>query len=193
MKQLIIFLMVINYIFLNLSFGSNLGLKDIFSKNILISKETGISIDNERIFSDVPAIEIENVIFIPIRFVAEYLDYRVSWNNDEKIVTILKENSKLAFKIGEQEIEMDNKKIKLMDKSIIYKDRAMIPYDLVKNDLQVNLNKTEAKNLKLEEKTKTSWRKENIYVKYLVILCWFFCVLLWLKSIFNMILKAKSE
>ncbi len=190
MKKLIIFFIIVNFLFLNVTFGNKFILKDIFSKYILIDKEKGISIDNEIISPDVPAIEIENIVFIPIRFVAEHLHYKVSWNHDKKIVTIFKGAKKVTFKIGEQEVKVGNRKERLLDRSLIYKDRAMVPYDLVRNELPVDLNTAEAKSIEQQKKVKL--RAENIFVKYLVIVCWFFCILLWLRSIFNMLVKGKQ-
>jgi hypothetical protein len=109
--------------------------RNLLSNNITFDSENGMQINGRKIISDVPPVEIDNIVFIPIRFIAEHFDYKVVWDNVNKTVLISKKDKNMIFKIGDPKLKLDGNLKTMIDKPILYNDRTMVPYNFFKNDL----------------------------------------------------------
>lgn len=105
---------------------------DIYNVNtIIILKKDNKDINvNGAIFKlDSPPIEYEDRIFVPIKFIVEYLGGKISYNSNENKVTIDIENKKIDFwvDIDKKTIMVNNEPI-LIDVAPFTKyDRAYVP------------------------------------------------------------------
>lgn len=69
----------------------------------------------------------ENKTYIPIRDFAEALGFRVNWMKKERTAKLSNLQTTILIPIGEEEISVNDKKIRLDEKSFIEKGRTYIP------------------------------------------------------------------
>lgn len=69
----------------------------------------------------------ENKTYIPIRDFAEALGFRVTWMKKERTARLSNSKDTILIPVGEREISVNDKKIKLDEKSFIEKGRTFIP------------------------------------------------------------------
>ncbi|MGL4450467.1 MAG: stalk domain-containing protein, partial [Sarcina sp.] len=82
----------------------------------------------KKTMSAIPIVK-NNVTFVPVRFIAENLDARVSYDSATKSVWIYDDNQKLGIKmfIGEVEATVGNKPYKLLEAPYIANGSTMLP------------------------------------------------------------------
>ena len=85
-----------------------------------------------------PYIDKNNRTMVPLRFISEALNANVSWNSDNKEVTINANDTTATLKIGSNQITV-NDKVKTIDSvAVIINNRTMIPLRAISETLGWN-------------------------------------------------------
>jgi len=100
-----------------------------------------IVLDEEEVISEVileedMVIHKDDLILIPLRYVAEGLGYEVTWNNDTRTVEILKGTHWSLLTIGENNYNFAKMIVKLEKEPIIINSRTFVPISFVEKILQ---------------------------------------------------------
>lgn len=90
-----------------------------------------IWIDDFYIMSDVHPFVENSRTFVPIRFIAEELGYKVDWNLDRREVSIESNESEAILKIGAKEVLINGETIYLDLPAQLKKERTFVPFRLV--------------------------------------------------------------
>lgn len=93
--------------------------------------EIGLYINNQKISSDTPPILIENRTLVPVRVIAEHLNYNVEWNPDIQTIVLTPNSDKdpaLVLKIGEASMLLNyNEQVPLELAPQIINNRTYLP------------------------------------------------------------------
>ncbi len=105
-------------------------------KNINV-KKINILINGQPIDSDVPPVLYKERTLVPIRFVAQHLNAKISWSQEKYEATIETENKKIVLKIDSSEVMINGKKTKLPYNvpAKLINDRTMVPLRFVSEAL----------------------------------------------------------
>ena len=103
-------------------------------------------------FPDVlPYVNEDNRTLVPIRFVSEALGCKVIWEGTNELVTIIKGDTRILFRIGENTSIVNNSKVdtkKEFDtKAVLKSDRTMVPLRFISETLGVGVSWDEANNI----------------------------------------------
>lgn len=87
-----------------------------------------IYIDGERIYPDSAPMIIDGRTLVPIRAIAEKMDYDVEWNEETREVSLNSKTASIVFKIGSEEVFKNQiEKITLDVSAVIIRSRAYLP------------------------------------------------------------------
>lgn len=89
---------------------------------------------------DVDPILRENRAYIPVRYFAEALDFKVEWIESQRRAKLTNSETTLLIPIGVKEVFLNDKKIILDEKSFIEKGRIFLPLRAVAEILSQNVN-----------------------------------------------------
>lgn len=87
----------------------------------------GIIINDHIVYSDVEPYIKNDRTCVPIRFIAEELGYKVSWNSDERKVTMTNGSTEVELKIDSDQMLVNDKAIKIDAPAEITEDRTFVP------------------------------------------------------------------
>ena len=85
--------------------------------------------------NDVAPLIKDDRAYLPARFVAENLDAEVYWDDTTKTVTIIGENVKIEFSVGEDYALVNGEQVKLEIPTFIENDRTYTPVRLIAENL----------------------------------------------------------
>lgn len=103
---------------------------------ILISDVSVLVNGKEVYFPDqVPYINKDNRTMVPVRFVSESLGAKVSWDNDNRMVIIEKDNATIKLKIGENKADVNGKTVSFDTSAVLQNDRTMVPVRFISEAL----------------------------------------------------------
>ena len=100
---------------------------DVLRSDIKLKKDYTIVVNGTEIKPDVPPVERDGVIFVPLRFVTEALNADVSWNQELQRVTIKWEKAVMVFEIGKNEVDVSGKTVVLPTPPFLHQGRTMVP------------------------------------------------------------------
>ncbi len=81
----------------------------------------------------------EDRTYIPIRYFAEALDYKVEWIEEDRTAKLTNSENTILIPIGMKEVSLNGKKVMLDEKSFIEKGRTYIPLRAVAQLLSQNV------------------------------------------------------
>lgn len=87
----------------------------------------------------VPYINKDNRTMVPVRFISESLGAKVSWDNDNRMVIIEKENTIIKLKIGENKADVNGETITFDTSAVIQNSRTMVPIRFISEALGANV------------------------------------------------------
>lgn len=117
----------------------------ILGAEVTLREDYMIVVDGREVDSDVPPVERDGMIFIPLRFAAESLKAEVDWLAREKTAVLLKGNSRVTMRIGDTHVETADGERYLVSAPFIFERRTMIPLRAA----------AEALHFRVEEATRT--------------------------------------
>ena len=100
----------------------------------------------------------EDRTYIPIRYFAEALDFKVKWIEEQQTAKLTNSETTILIPIGQKEITLNGNKIILDEKSFIEKGRTYIPLRAVAQLL--------TQNIQWDQKNKTAIVGEFTYQEY---------------------------
>ena len=106
---------------------SGIGKKDI----ILIVDEKTATFFGKTVEMDVAPHIVNDRIMLPVRFVAENLEAEVQWDEENRIVTIIKDDKTIVLYIDKDVALVDGKEVKLDSPAYIKYDRTFVPIRFV--------------------------------------------------------------
>ena len=116
---------------------------DMFDKFTVITTETGITValNNTPVtFPDAkPFVDENNRTQIPVRALAELLDFNVRWNGDTLTAELTKGDTVVTIKIGENQITKNGETIEMDTAAKVVNDRTYIPLRFVGEALGCNV------------------------------------------------------
>lgn len=114
-----------------------------FSQDVYADSSIKLVIDGNNVTSSAEPIIKNDRTLVPLRIIAEQLGAQVIWNNDDRTVEIIKNDTSVLLRIDSNLIEYQNidKTYNLSDIAPqIIKDRTYVPIRLVSNALGVGVN-----------------------------------------------------
>lgn len=127
-------------------------ISDVLPSKISLKEDYTIVVNDEKIFPDVPPVEYEGIVFVPLRFISQALGAEISWIGEKKEVQIKRGERTVIFVVGEKYAKENDKISSLIAPPFIYRGRTMVPL------------KWTAKSLGAEVKEK----KERMEISYKV-------------------------
>ena len=100
---------------------------DLVAASIKIRPDFSITVNKELVKSDVPPVEYEELIYVPVRFVSSYLGAKIIWYKLSKEVLILLPSRQIHLKVGDRKAKVNKKTLSLVSPPFIYQGRTMIP------------------------------------------------------------------
>ena len=99
----------------------------ILGAEVILREDYTIVVDGREVESDVPPVERDGMIFIPLRFAAESLKAEVDWLAREKTAVLRKGNSRVTMRIGDTHVGTADGERYLVSAPFIFEGRTMIP------------------------------------------------------------------
>ena len=88
---------------------------------------------------------------VPVRFVSESLGAKVSWDNDNRMVIIERDNMIIKLKIGENKANVNGKTISFDTNAILQNDRTIVPVRFISEALRAKVSwNQETKTVEIE-------------------------------------------
>lgn len=107
-------------------------------------KETNKNIEvyfkNKKVlFPDIKPFIKNDRVLIPIRFLSEDMGYEVEWDSKEQKVSIQNGTKKIALRINNRIVQVDNYSLQADSAPILYNNRTMVPLRLVLETFNSNV------------------------------------------------------
>lgn len=118
--------LVIIFLYLN-SASAGILASDLVAASIKIRPDFSITVNKELVKSDVPPVEYEELIYVPVRFVSSYLGAKIIWYKISKEVLILLPSRQIYLKVGDRKAKVEKEVLSLVSPPFIYQGRTMIP------------------------------------------------------------------
>lgn len=134
MKKIFIIIIIL-FIFEGNLFSKNATIKKILSCDVKVEKDFVITVDGRKVTTDVPPVEYEKIIYVPVRFVSEELKANIYWDKDKKEVKIVLKDKKVKLTIDKIEAFVNENEVKLLAPPFIYRGRTMIPLKFTASSL----------------------------------------------------------
>jgi hypothetical protein len=101
-----------------------------------------VIVNGRPVDGDVAPVAIDGVLFVPIRFVSEYLGGRVDWDNTKQEATINRNAHVIRMTIGSTRAYLDSEGRALSNAPVLRRNRTLIPLREVSRlmDAQVQYN-----------------------------------------------------
>lgn len=123
----------------------------IVGKNIDVAlfdnKNVSVYLNGRNIIFDVDPVINNGRTLVPIRSIAEALNFDVSWDSVSEIVKLENTHKRISLKIGSENIYLDNVRYKMDVSPVILKGRTMVPLRFISEII--------GKSVEWEEETKT--------------------------------------
>ncbi len=100
------------------------------------------------------------VLYLPLRFAAESLGAKVSWNGADKPILVERDGRKAEIALGSKEFTLNGKKIAASCAALLQNSRTMVPVDLLEAIL--DLKYTSSSGLEILAPASAPWNEENI-------------------------------
>ncbi len=91
--------------------------------------------DTEMLLEKEAYINDHGQVMVPIRQVSEELGYSVDWNDKDEMISLSKGSDVIELKVGESNINTNDKKLNLVSKVIIKEDATYVPIELFSRGL----------------------------------------------------------
>jgi hypothetical protein len=101
--------------------------QDVLPDEVRFREDYTIVVDGRVIIPDVPPVERNGVIFVPLRFVSEAMGAKVTWNSETKQAILEWDNARTIFTIGKLEVDYKGEPVLLRASPFIYSERTMLP------------------------------------------------------------------
>lgn len=139
------------------------------SSNAIAAKSPEIQYNGKIVKSDVAPFIRDNRTLVPIRFISETLGYEVSWDNNERLVSVKGKDTQIELKIDSKKAKVKGSDVELDAPALIKNNRTFVPLRFVAENLKAEV-KWDKENFKviINDTTKTSLNlktDEEIYVK----------------------------
>lgn len=103
----------------------------MFGSATLVGADYGVKVrynGNEVNFPDAkPFVDVNNRTLVPVRFMAESLNISVNWDEQAQKITLIKNNIKVDFHIGEKYAIVNGRKQELDTYAKLYDNRTFVP------------------------------------------------------------------
>ncbi|CCQ95883.1 Predicted beta-lactamase [[Clostridium] ultunense Esp] len=96
--------------------------------NILLDEEK-VSLEDEIITNEI------NQIMLPLREIAEKLEYKVNWDGNTRSITLSKGSQIIELKIGETKVDVNGEILVLKSPPILKETKTFVPMELFSNAL----------------------------------------------------------
>ncbi|MCF6462001.1 serine hydrolase [Clostridium sp. Cult1] len=96
--------------------------------NILLDEEK-VSLEDEIITNEI------NQIMLPLREIAEKLEYKVNWDGNTRSITLSKGSQIIELKIGETKVDVNGEILVLKSPPILKETKTFVPIELFSNAL----------------------------------------------------------
>ncbi len=129
------------------------------SPEVLATNEPKLLLNGQDITTIAEPIIKNDRTLVPIRFIAEQLGAQVDWNNENRTVSVVKENISVSLKIDSHLVSYENegKAYSLCDvPPTIINERTYVPLRLVSNALGIGIDWDGATNTILLDSSKTA-------------------------------------
>ncbi|MEW6202926.1 MAG: copper amine oxidase N-terminal domain-containing protein [bacterium] len=100
---------------------------DILGAEVVMCEDYTIVVDGREVGADVPPVERDGMIFIPLRFAAVALKAEVDWLAQEKTAVLRRGDSRVVLHIGDTRAETAEGEKYLVSAPFIFEQRTMIP------------------------------------------------------------------
>ena len=107
----------------------------IYRQIILKIDDCNATVFGKQVTNDVPPIIANSRTMLPIRFVAEALGAKVGWDNDNREVTIIREDIEIRIQIGANSATVNGETISLDSPAFIQNSRTYLPLRFVASHL----------------------------------------------------------
>lgn len=77
---------------------------------------------------------------VPVRFVAEQLKSDVQWDQQQKLVTITKDDKKISLRVGEKVARVNGEVVTFDVKAIVKDDRTYVPLRFISKSFGASVN-----------------------------------------------------
>ena len=139
------------------------------SSNVIAAKSPEIQYNGKIVKSDVAPFIRDNRTLVPIRFISETLGYEVSWDNNERLVSVKGKDTQIELKIDSKKAKVKGSDVELDAPALIKDNRTFVPLRFVAENLNAEV-KWDKENFKviINDTTKTSLNlktDEESYVK----------------------------
>lgn len=92
------------------------------------------------------------VLMVPLRSVAEKLDYSVNWNNEDRSVTLSKLDQEVILKIGNKEVNINGEIQTIENTPVIKEYKTYVPAELLSKSLDLVLGwNSKKQNLRIRD------------------------------------------
>ena len=113
----------------------------------LAGEQIKVIIDGEKLNSDTNPVFEDGRLLIPIRAVAEAMDFQIHWNNEEQIINILKDNTTISLSIDSNIAYINNNAVEIDIPARIINNRTFVPIRLVSETLGTEIEWYEEKRM----------------------------------------------
>ena len=120
--------------------------KETSKKIVLKVGSKNTKVDDKDVINDVAPIIRNDRTMLPARFVSENLGAKVAWNEDEKKVTITRENTVIEIFIGWTKAYINGKETQLDSPAFIENERTYTPVRFIAEALSAQVDWNEASN-----------------------------------------------
>lgn len=86
-----------------------------------------IVVNGDVVSPDVPPVELNGIIYVPIRFVGDALGAKTQWDAGQQLVTLSWPGSELKMTIGSSDVTQNGESRKIEAAPLIYSGRTMVP------------------------------------------------------------------
>jgi len=117
-------------------------------ENLIIILKIGsktVNVNGENISLDVPATIIENRTYVPLRFIAETLNFQVDWSASDRKITVRKGSDYIILWIGRSSTIVNGKFVPIDSTNskvvpLIMKGRTLVPVRFISEGFGMNVN-----------------------------------------------------
>lgn len=103
--------------------------------------------------------EESGVLYLPLRFAAESLGAKVTWNGAGKPILVESDGRKAEIALGNKEFTLNGKEFTASSAALLQNSRTMVPVDLLEAIL--DLKYTSTNGLNILAPASTPWNEEN--------------------------------
>jgi hypothetical protein len=99
----------------------------LIPKSASAEKAVDVFIDGNKLYSEVAPQIIKGTTFVPIRAIAEAMDFKVGWNGEQRLVTLQKADKMIELAIGTEAVKVNGQKFTVETAPYIFEGSTMLP------------------------------------------------------------------